>query len=182
MAKRTIADSTLASAALAFDEQLQEYGRLAELLLRSSLASEKQLARANQTVEELGATEQRLEATGRALALAIGEARERQQALADQLVARLPAVQERNQQMRAVIDELSGLGKSLQGINDAVTGGGAAVRDVEEQVAALADQALTLSGRANDDGFEELATQAHALHQQMLAVVRKLRAVTSRQS
>ena len=181
MAKRTVADSALAAAALAFDDQLVEYGRLAELLLRSSLATETQLARANQTLEELGATEQRLEETGRALAQALADARSRQEALAHELVARLPAVQDRNRAMREVVEELQGLGASLQEVNQAAAGG-AAVREVEERVTALADRALALSGRARESGFDELGTQAHAMHQQMQAVVRKLKLVTSRQS
>ena len=89
MSKRPTADAALVAAATAFEEQLAEYARLAELLLRTPLTSVKHLERANQVIEEIGATEERLGATGRGLAQAISDARDRQQALADQMVAHL---------------------------------------------------------------------------------------------
>ncbi|HVV84010.1 MAG TPA: hypothetical protein VHE35_13135 [Kofleriaceae bacterium] len=181
MAKRPGAESALAAAVVAFDEQLGEYERLAELLLRTPMGTVKHLERANQTIEEIAETERRLETTGRALAEALGQARDRQQALATQIVAHLPAVQERNEALRSVLGELQQLGEALREIN-AAAAAGAAVREVEERVSALADRAEALSARARDGGFEDQASQAHALHQQMLAVVRKLRTVTSKQS
>lgn len=180
MSKRP-ADSALAQAALAFDEQLAAYNRLADLLLRTPLTTEKQLVRANQTLEEIAAAEQGLEATGQALARAIGLAHGRQRALAEQVVAHLPAVQARNQGLRELVTEMQALGNELREIN-AAAAGGAAVREVEERVAALAAQAEALAVRARDAGLDDTASQAHAMHQQMLAVVRKLRTVTSKQS
>jgi hypothetical protein len=181
MTKRPAADAALVAAATAFDEQLTEYARLAELLLRTPLATVKHLERANQTIEEIGATETRLGETGRALALAISEARDRQQQLAEQMVAHLPSVQARNQALRDLITDLQQLAETVRAINSAASGGAGAL-DLEERVTQLAAAAETLAARARSDGFEEPATQAHALHQQMLAVQRKLRSVTSRQS
>lgn len=181
MSKRSTADAALVAAATAFEDALEEYARLAELLLRTPLTSVKHLERANQTIAEIGATEERLGATGRGLAQAISEARDRQQALADQMVAHLPAVHARNEALRALVTELQQLAETVRGINTAAVEGAAPLA-LEEQVAALAERAEALAARARTDGFEEPATQAHALHQQMLAVGRKLRAVTSRQS
>lgn len=178
---RRPADSTLTAAAAAFDAQLVEYARLAELLLRTPLTTVKHVERANQTIDELAAVEERLGATGRGLVEAITEARERQQQLANDIVAHLPAVQERNQALHGVLAELQQLGEAMRELNAAAVGG-AAVLEVEEQVAALATRAEALAAQARGAGFEEPASQAHALHQQMLAVVRKLRTVTSRQS
>lgn len=180
MARRS-EGSALTAAVAAFDDQLASYERLAELLLRTPLATEKQLQRANQTLEEIAAAERGLETSGRALAAALGEARDRQQRLAEQIVAHLPAVQARNQGLADLIGELQQLGGALREVN-AAAAAGAAVREVEEQVSALAARAAGLAERARGDGFDESATQAHAMQQQMLAVVRKLRAVTSRQS
>ena len=180
MSKRP-ADSALAQAALAFDEQLAAYNRLAELLLRTPLTTEKQLVRANQTLEEIATTERGLEETGRALAEAIGAAHGRQRALAEQIVAHLPAVQARNQGLRDVVTELQALGGELRDLN-AAAAGGAAVREIEARVSALAERAEALAIRAREGGYDDSATQGHALHQQMLAVARKLRTVTSRQS
>jgi chromosome segregation ATPase len=180
MSKRP-ADSPLAQAALAFDEQLTAYNRLAELLLRTPLTSEKGLVRANQTLEEIAESERGLEASGRTLAQAIGEASGRQRTLAEQIAAHLPALQERNGLLRAIVDELTRLGGELKEIN-AAAAGGAAVREIEERVSALATRAEELAVRAREGGFDDSATQGHAMHQQMLAVVRKLRTVTSKQS
>ena len=174
-------ESELTAAASAFDEQLAEYTRLAELLLRTPLTTVKQLERANQTIEEIAATETRLGDTGRGLVMAISVARDRQQTLADQIIAHLPAVQTRNDGLRAILAELQQLGADMREINTAAAGGAAAL-EVEERVSGLAVRAEEVAARARNGGFEEPATQAHALHQQMLAVVRKLRTVTSQQS
>lgn len=180
MAKRT-SESALVAAAIGFDRELEEYARLAELLLRTPLGSTKHLERANQVIAEIQATETRLQETGQELARAIGEAHRRQQALAEQMVAHLPAVHARNQALHAIVGELQQLGEAMRTLN-AAAAGGAAVREVEERVNELAAQAEALARRAHDEGFEETAVQAHALHQQMTAVARKLHAVTSQQS
>ncbi len=181
MPNRNDAESTLVAAAIAFDEQVAAYARLAELLLKTPLASVKHVERANETIEEIAATEARLGATGRDLAQAIAAMRDRQQALAEQMIAHLPAVRERSLALRAIVEELKQLAEVTREIN-AIAAGGAAVLDIEERVADLAARAEALAQRAREAEFEEPATQAHALHQQMLAVGRKLRAVTSRQS
>ncbi len=178
MAKRP--DSPLATAAIAFDDELTEYARLAELLLRTPLGTTKQLERVNLTIEELAATEQRLSERGRGLVAAIGEARDRQQQLAEQILAHLPAVHARNQALREILGELQQLGSEVRELN--ASAGGAAVLELEERVTVLAGRAEAVAVRAREERFEDSATQAHALHQQMLAVVRKLRTVTSRQS
>lgn len=181
MPKRMAGESELVAAAIAFDEQLAAYGRLAELLLKTPLASARHLERVNQTIEEVAAVEGRLSAAGQELARAIGAAHQRQQQLAEQMVAHLPEVQRRTQELRDIVDELQHFGEVTREINAAASGG-AAVAEVEQRVTELAGRAEALATRARTAGFEEVASQAHALHQQMLALGRKLRTVTSRQS
>lgn len=181
MAKRQD-DSALVAAAAAFDRELEEYGRLAELLLKTPLRSVKQLERANQAIEEITATEERLRATGQGLAKAIADAHGKQQGLAEQMVAHLPAVAERNGVLRGLVGELHEIAAAMRELNAATANGGAAVREVEEKVGELAARAEAIAVRAREADFEETATQAHALHQQMAALGKKLRAVTSQQS
>jgi hypothetical protein len=182
MAKRGDPESKLVAAALAFDQQLSEYARLAELLLKTPLTGSKQLDRVNQTIGEIAATEEKLGLTGRDLAQAVAEARDHQQQLAERMVAHLPEIHRRNQEQQALIAELQQIGEVSREITLAATGGTAAVLEVEEKVTALAGRAEEVAVQARAAGFEELASQAHAIHQQLLAVGRKLRTVTSRVS
>jgi uncharacterized coiled-coil DUF342 family protein len=182
MSKAKGPESRLVAAALAFDEQLAAYGRLAELLLKTPLESTKQLERVNQTIGEISAVEERLGATGRELAQAVGEARDQQQTLAERMVAHLPEVNRRNQELRDVVAELQQIGEVTQELNTATSSGTAAVLEVEERVKALAERAEALAVRARATGFDDVASQAHAVYQQLLAVARKLHTVTSRVS
>ncbi len=182
MSKRTAQDSPLVAAAQAFDDELSTYARLAELLLKSPLTTAKHLERANQTIDQISQTEDRLGVTGRGLAVEIAGARDHQQQLADQLIAYLPSVHARNLELRAVVDELGQIAESTRELNALATGGEAAVLEVEDKLTALADRAEGLAGRARATGFEELASQAHAVHQQLVAAGRKLKTVTSRMS
>ena len=182
MTKRPSTDSPLVAAALAFDEELATYARLAEQLLAAPLTTARQLERANETIQKVGDTEERLRTTGQQLAQAIAAARDSQQQLADRMIAHLPAVHARNQELRGVVDELGKIAEETRALNAATSGGDAAVQEIETRVTSLAERAEQLATRARTAGFEEIASQAHAVHQQLLAAGRKLHAVTSRLS
>src|SRR5688572_20324072 len=147
MPKRNAAESELVAAAIAFDDQLTAYARLAELLLKTPLASARHLERVNQTIDEIAAVEGKLSATGGELARAIGAAHQRQQQLAEQMVAHLPEVTRRNQELRDIVTELQQFGETTREINAAATGG-AAVLEVEQRVVELAGRAEALAARA----------------------------------
>lgn len=182
MAKRPVEESKLLNAAEAFDDALTEYARLAELLLKTPLGTARQLERVNQTINEITATEERLGQTGRGLAEAVAEARERQQELAERMVAYVPEINRRNGELREIVTELQQIGEITRDLNVAAMGGTAAVLEVEEKVTTLAARAEALTKRAHEAGFEELGNQAHQIHQQLEAAARKLRTVTSRVS
>src|SRR5262245_59391102 len=109
--------SPLIAAAQAFDAELQNYTRLAELFVKSPLTTTKHLDRINETLQEIAACEQRLGQTGRTLVGALGAAREQQEKLAGEVVGRLPAVKERNERLRALMGELEVLGKETAAIS-----------------------------------------------------------------
>jgi hypothetical protein len=177
--------SPLIAAAQAFDDELQTYTRLAELFVKSPLTTTKHLDRINETLGEIAACEQRLGETGRKLVGALGAAREQQERLAAEVVGRLPAVKERNERLKGLMSELEVLGKETAAIS-AESGNAPrgedgrlevpaeAQRDLGTRILELAARAADVAAHAREAEFEELSNQAHALHQRLLAVGKKL--------
>lgn len=170
--------SALVEAATSFDAALATYSRLGELFLKTPLTGLKQLERANQALAELADCEQRLQQAGKQLIDALTEARGRQEALASEVIAHAPAVQARNTQLRELMTALGELASEASKVNAKVTSreGGEApdVAEVSEATLALSQRAEQLAASAHDAGFEEVAGQAHALHQRLRAIGTKL--------
>ncbi|HET7502195.1 MAG TPA: hypothetical protein VFK02_14355 [Kofleriaceae bacterium] len=178
-------DTALAEAAAGFDEALATYARLGELFLNTPLSSVKQLERANATLGEIAACEERLQGAGQQMVQALAAARARQEQLSAEVVAHVPVVQARNQRLNELMAELTAVAGEVGGLNQRIAGqrenGDATrphtvdnVRDVSATALALAERAARLAASAHDAEFEELATQAHALHQRLQAIGKKL--------
>lgn len=178
-------DAALAEAATEFDEALASYARLGELFLKTPLSSVKQLERANGTLAEIAACEERLQAAGQRLVAVLGAARSQQEQLAAQVVAHVPRVQDRNKKLGELMQELTAVAGEVGGLNNQITGrrdNGDATKlptpaealDASATVFALSERAERLAASAHEAEFEELATQAHALHQRLQAVAKKL--------
>ena len=178
-------DTALADAAAGFDTELATYSRLGELFLKTPLSSVKQLERANGTLAEIVACEERLQAAGQRMVQALAAARAHQEQLATEVVAHVPLVQARNQRLNELMTELTAVAGEVGGLNNTLAGhrdnGDASkpptadsARDVSTTVFALSDRAERLAVTAQEAEFEELATQAHALHQRLQAVGKKL--------
>src|ERR1700742_1513739 len=99
----------LVDAVAGFEAELTSYGRLGELFLKTSLASVKQLERANATLADIAKCEERLQAAGQRMVQALSAARSHQEQLAAQVVAHVPAVQARNQQLTDLMAELTAI-------------------------------------------------------------------------
>lgn len=177
--------SALSEAAAAFDAELATYARLGKIFLETPLASVKHLERANQTLADIAACEGRLQAAGQALVVALSGARQRQEELAKEVVAHVPAVQARNQKLQDLMGQLSGLAGEVSGLNVLITrrseNGDTTqpptaddARDVSTTILALSDRAEQLAKAAREVELEELHTQAHALHQRLQAIGKKL--------
>ena len=173
--------SPLVQAALAFDEQLATYARLGELFVKAPLDSMKHVERANATLSELATCEERLQATGKALIDALTEARRHQEELSARVVAQAPALQARNQRLGELMDAMNALARDVAAVNAQVlaqAGGsgepGADPATVSAAVLGVSGRAQELAGAAHAADFEELASQAHALHQRLLAIATKL--------
>jgi hypothetical protein len=78
-------DSRLVEASAAFEAELAVYTRLGELFIKTPLASVKHLERANATLADIAACEERLQTAGQNLVLALGTARQAQEDLAKQV-------------------------------------------------------------------------------------------------
>jgi hypothetical protein len=187
----TKSDSEFADAVAGFDDELATYARLGELFLKTPLTSVKHLERANATLADIAKSEERLQAAGQRMIQALSAARTHQEQLAAQIVAHVPAVQDRNQQLNALMSELTGVAGEVGGLNHVIAGtrdnGDATkpptlptvedARNISETVFALSERAERLSVTAREAEFEELAAQAHALYQRLQAVGKKLQKV-----
>jgi hypothetical protein len=178
--------SALTDAAAAFDTELSTYTRLGELFVKTPLSSVKHLERANATLADIAACEGRLQTAGQQLVLALSTARAQQEELAKEVVAHVPAVQERNKRLQELMNELAGVATEVGGLNAMITRGSngngdasaaptaADAQNISATVLALSSRAEQLANTARDAEFEELATQAHALHQKLQAIGKKL--------
>lgn len=176
-------DSALAEAAAAFDAELSTYARLGKLFLETSLGSVKFLERANQALNDIAACEERLQAAGTVLAQALAGVRTRQEQLAKDVVAHVPALQARNQQLQALMADLGAVATEVQGLNAIIAAkGGEAGElptstdaiDISQTVLGLSARAEGVAATARTAEFEEVATQAHALHQRLQVIGKKL--------
>jgi hypothetical protein len=175
--------SALVAAAAAFDTELSTYTRLGELFIKTPLDSVKHLERANATLADIAACEERLQAAGQNLVLALGTSRKAQEDLAKQVVAHVPTIQERNNQLKELMAELAAVAGEVGGLNAQITSrttetdGQPTVSDAQGLSAGileLSTRAERLAERAREAALEELATQAHALHQKLQAIGKKL--------
>ena len=177
--------SPLSDAAAEFDKELAAYSRLGKLFIDTPLSSVKHLERANTTLGEIAQCEERLQKAGQALVQALSASRDQQEQLAKAVVAHVPNLQARNQKLQELMTEMGAVAGEVAGLNDIIlkhkdngdqTKGPtpADARDVGETVLALSSRAEALAATARDAEFEEVATQAHALHQRLQAVGKKL--------
>lgn len=182
--------SPLVVAAEEFDHQLASYARLGELFLKTPLESVKHLERANGTLQDIAGCEERLQAAGKALVTALSAAREQQEQLAQAVVAHVPALQARNERLHALMGELTALAGEVGGLNaeiQATSGNGdagapptaATAHDLSQTILGLSQRAETLAQSARESELEEVATQAHSLHQRLSAIGKKLAKASS---
>jgi uncharacterized phage infection (PIP) family protein YhgE len=167
--------SALVAAATSFDDELQTYTRLGELLLRAPLTTLKHVERANTTLEELAQSEQRLQEHAQLLIKAIAGAREVQEQLSKRVVDHAPALKARNARLHELLATLHELAAAVAALNQQVTTNGTAAHgDVPEAVRGLSTRADALAADARASEFDELADQAHALGQRLRALATKL--------
>ena len=177
--------SQLADAAAEFDKELATYARLGKLFIETPMSSVKHLERANGVLAEIAGCEERLQTAGQTLVRVLAAARDQQEQLAKAVVAHVPNLQSRNKRLQELMTEMGGVASEVAGLNDVITkqkenGDStkgptqADARDVSEIVLGLSTRAEALATAAREAEFEEVATQAHALHQRLQAIGKKL--------
>lgn len=175
----------LVEAAAEFDEALAQYSRLGDLFIKAPLGSVKHLERANNLLGEIATCEERLQAAGQKLVRALAEARDGQERLSKDVVAHVPSIQARNKRLQELMSELTSVAGEVAGLNAQIQAKadsgepGAAptaddATDLSSSVLALSTRAEELAKTSRDAEFEELATQAHSLHQRLQAIGKKL--------
>src|SRR6185369_10426089 len=107
----------LADAAAAFDDELAAYTRLGDLFLKTPLSSVKHLERANTTLGEIAAAEERLQAAGQRMAQALAAARAQQEQLASNVVAHVPVVHAKNRRLGELMAELTAVAGEVGGLS-----------------------------------------------------------------
>ena len=178
----------LSEAAANFDKELAAYSRLGKLFVETPLSSVKYLERANGTLAEIAQCEERLQQAGQTLVRALSSSRDQQEQLAKAVVAHVPALQARNQRLQELMGEMGAVAGEVAGLNDLIAGkkeNGDATKgpsqadalDVSATVLAMSSRAEALATSAREAEFEEVATQAHALHQRLQAIGKKLQKV-----
>jgi hypothetical protein len=172
--------SPLVDAATAFDDELREYAKLAKAFLDSSLGTAKQLERVEETLGLIAACEERLTVTGQGLANAVSAARDEQERTAQAMLDHLPVVRERTELLKTLFAQFQALGAEAGALNqDTAKGGGpSALRDLAARVGSLAERAEAVAAQSREAGFGDLASQAHALAQQLAAAHKKLAGAT----
>jgi len=180
-----VESTPLVDAAAEFDTELSSYARLGELFLKQPTSSVKHLERANNLLGEIAGCEERLQQAGQKLVKALAASRDQQEQLAKDVVAHVPVIQQRNTRLQELMGELTGLAGEVGGLNTLIqskaeNGDASAqptmkdARDVSETVLGLSTRAEALAATAREAEFEELAMQAHALHQRLQAIGKKL--------
>lgn len=168
--------SPLVEACQAFDEAMAAHARAGELFIRTPLSTTKQLERANELLGEIAASEKLLAERGAVLAAAINAAHTRQQETAQAIVDHIPAIKARNEQLQGLLATFQAIGTETSSLNSAA--GAAKPAELVPTITALSERAATLAADAHTAGFEELAREAHSLHQRLAATARKLQSAT----
>lgn len=191
--KRSTPSSPLVAAAEAFDEALARFASLTDSLRKGPLESSRGLERAAESLREVAACEEELQARAQLLVAALGTAREAQQAQAELVRAQALEIQSRSQTYAALMGRFEAIGKDaveLNALAQSVAGrqrgaGQAPAADdlrgllseldnLQERMTAVATNCETLAVDARAANFEELARQFDSLRQQLLSARNKI--------
>lgn len=178
------ARSGLLVAAEALDAELRKYEGLAEGIARAPLNSQKALERMAASLTEVTDADERLGARARELIEAITAARERQQAQAEAVAARARELQGRAEAWKGLMQRYKGVAQEAVDVNgmirEAAAGASgqdgvpAAFEEAYERLGKLAETAQGLAQGAQAEGFVDVARDADAVRQQLLAARNKL--------
>ena len=134
MADKRKPSSPLVAAAESFDEALRRFAALTDGLRRGALDSQRNLERAGESLNEIAACEQDLQAQAQALMTALGAARDAQQTQADAVRARAEDIQKRTEDYAGLMRRFEVIGKDAAALNATAQELAARTRTAEEMV------------------------------------------------
>jgi hypothetical protein len=183
----TKAISPLVAAAAAVDEELRAYDELAQEARRTKIDGEKGLRRVVAIVQESAGRNERIQERLRALVSEIEAARTRQVESLNALLEAARTVELRAQQHEGLMQRFAALGESAERVNalavelSARRTAGAPdtellerLGEIQANMAAVVGEAEALAARAEEEHWPDLARQANAVRQQVLAAKNKL--------
>jgi hypothetical protein len=182
--------SPLIEAVRAFDAELDRFSSAAAAACRRSLDSKRELERATQAVAEAAAAEAGLQQRAQELLTALRTAQGEQQTRAEALRARAGEIRDRVGTYEQLAGRYQQLGAEGAGLAEAAgklsvsTRPGedhplraellAGLADLERRVSELRTVAHSLAADSRGAGFEDLASESHAVEQTLSALRNKL--------
>lgn len=182
MPKGETTTSALAAAAAALESELSRFEELAETARKIPLTSEKNIDRAARATTEAAARQEAVIAQVQALVAAIGDARQRQQATSEVLLARAQEIQARSEELGELLKRFASLGVEARGINEAVgqlasidrARIGAELVGIRAKMDGAIDLAQSVAKDALEKELADIARHADQMRQQILAAKNKL--------
>jgi hypothetical protein len=184
--------SELMAAALAFDEELERFGKLADAARQGPLNSQKNLERAARMFDDIGEAEKRLGQAAQTLVVMLNTARQKQESHALAIQKRAEQIEQRTAAASELLQRYGSMGEKAAELNQlalaiaAKSSGGERSDDTEllsslaelrARMAEVADGAKSLVGAAREADFEDIGRQADSLRQQILAADGKVAAI-----
>jgi hypothetical protein len=182
--------SPLIEAVCAFDAELDRFSRAAAAACRRALDSKKELERATAAVAEAAAAEVGLQQRAQELLGALRNAQNEQQMRAEALRARAGEIRDRvgtYEQLANRYQELGAEGAALAETAGKLGASAGAVADstvraellvgladLEQRVGEVRTIARNLAADSRTAGFEDLASESHAVDQMLSALRNKL--------
>jgi archaellum component FlaC len=184
------ADSPLVASAEAFDGTLKRFAALAEGLRKGKLDSQRNLERAAETLKDVAACEEELQAHAQALMAALGAARDAQQAQAEAIRVRALEIQASSEELAGLMRGFEAIGKDAAALNasaqqlaarkrtpDEMIKDGellAGLDELQERMNAVLAAGEKLAADARGADFEDLSRKVDSLRQQILAARNKI--------
>jgi hypothetical protein len=173
--------SDLAEVALALDRELQRFDDLSAQAARVKLDSEKGVERATEALARAAESQDRINAQVQRLVAAVQAARQKQEADAQALVARAQQIAARRGQYAVVLERMTALGQMAKDVQGLLAEGPGRLDEVQERMQKVADDAAEIGKLAADQDMADLARQAEALRQQVLAARNKVSLLAQKQ-
>ena len=174
MAKPQKQTSAIVRAAEALENELEELETLSRTICKIRLDSEKNITKAARGLNEATTIPERLGEKLRALAAAMQEMQQRQQAALEPLTARATEIQQRMQRLGEHMQAFAKLGEAAGQLTTLLQSeqreSPSAIEQAEAQLAQIAEGARALFEQARADDFPDVARQADALKQRIAAL------------